>query len=80
MPKPYPAEFRRSVLDLVRAGRTVTAVATARKRTAEALVLTGALNAGPGETAPRFPPTATGTDASPSTLAGTDRSTPTADR
>ncbi len=28
MPKPYPAEFRRRVLDLVRAGRTVTAVAT----------------------------------------------------
>jgi transposase-like protein len=28
MPKPYPAEFRRRVLDLVRAGRTVAAVAT----------------------------------------------------
>jgi transposase-like protein len=28
MPKPYPAEVRRRVLDLVRAGRTVTAVAT----------------------------------------------------
>ena len=24
MPKPYPAECRRTVLDLVRAGRTVT--------------------------------------------------------
>jgi transposase-like protein len=28
MPNPYPAEFRRRVLDLVRARRTATAVAT----------------------------------------------------